>query len=653
MKQERREELVAEAKEAAFAAMNRRYKLVDDCYIDTQIDHPACGFKMIALKKFSRELKCTSVEYKEDKRMKSFNLAAKFEEWNRQERYEKLCFHPSHTPPRHFNTWTPFDAAQMAPLTIEQRNAIAHRLVRLFSHIKYLSGERPYDFMMIILWVANMLQHPETKSLCLVLLSAEGVGKSMFTRLLQKMIGKTKTLRTSSPENNVWGKFNSLMIGKFLVELAEISKANMHHQYEKVLNILEDDSFPVECKGVDGFELDSLHHFILNSNNMGACPPGRRWLLIRSSDRYAANLDCKHCTKRMIDTEGEELMCEACVELDGYHAKNYNAFDDLCAKALYEFCMRLERVPEKLTATNVRDNEATAHVKQAAKDSIDAFLEHWLHSHYPEVFNDGASGLVLMNDVEAVAPKDLHDEFIDFTSVKRDELTDLQSFQSRLGRKKLHSIVKKRMPVEGSTYRPYMYVISLRKLADELGIASDTLGRKGVLAERTELRKQLTEARRVKQLGNSPFSKHETHSKWLGREESPIIGRELTNKGLSDALQVRDWTVCISREDWKEFGITELKKDDYIKSGDKYFVCEFVAPPLRIEGVDDEIAGCEEKLRELDSTIDARLASELDEDGTAAAGNMVPSEWLTFYNDVAGRVDQFLDQLFEGGKGDS
>ena len=43
--------------------------------------------------------------------------------------------------------------------------------------------------MMIVLWVANMLQHPEAKSLCLVLMSAEGTSKSMFTRLLQKLIG--------------------------------------------------------------------------------------------------------------------------------------------------------------------------------------------------------------------------------------------------------------------------------------------------------------------------------------------------------------------------------------------------------------------------------------------------------------------------------
>ena len=161
-----------------------------------------------------------------------------------------------------------------------------------------------------------------------------------------------------------------MMIGKILVELAEISKANMHSHYEKVLNILEDDEFPVECKGVDGFMIESLHHFIINSNNMAAVPRGRRFLPIHCSDTYAANTDCRHCAKRMLDTQGEELMCEACVELGGYHAENYKAFDDLCAKAFYEFSMALPGVPAKLTSTLVRENKATAHIKEASRGTL-------------------------------------------------------------------------------------------------------------------------------------------------------------------------------------------------------------------------------------------------------------------------------------------
>lgn len=494
MKKTVREERIQDLMHRVLTKMNVRYKLVDDCYIDTQIEHPKQGFKMIALNKFRATLKCTTVEYVSGGKSKStvrFNLAAMFEDWNKQERYEKLCFHPKETPPRSFNTFTPFDAAQMEPLRKEQRNAIGHRLVRLFNHIKYLSGERPYDFMMLILWVANMLQHPEAKSLCLVLMSAEGVGKSMFTRLLQRIIGKTKTLRTSSPENNVWGRFNSPMIGKFLVELAEISKANMHHQYEKVLNILEDDEFQVECKGVDGMPLESLHHFILNSNNMAAVPPGRRFLPMYCSDRYAANVDCRHCAKRMLDTEGEELMCHACLELGDYHAENHKAFDDLCAKAFFEFSMALEGVPEKLTSTHVRENKATAHIKEASKDIIDNFLEHWVSTRFAEYFKECPDSL---EETVYIDPASLHLAYKQFVGNDK-EVLDEPSFKNRLGRKKLTGMVKKRVRIEGSTYQPHRYVVAVRKLIQELDIAGETCGAKSIVDERSELNDALEVAK--------------------------------------------------------------------------------------------------------------------------------------------------------------
>ena len=581
MKAWKRNELVQEVTEKSLRALNVRYKLVDDCYIDTQIDHPKQGFKMIALSKFRATLKCASVEYyvgaKQAKH--KFNLVSQFEEWNRQERFERLCFHPTNTPPRHFNTWTPFDAAQMVPLRPEQRGDIAHRLVRLFQHMKHLSGERPYDFMMLVLWVANMLQHPEAKSLCLVLLSAEGVGKSMFTRLLQKIIGKTKTLRTSSPENNVWGKFNALMIGKFLVELAEISKANMHHQYEKVLNILEDESFPVECKGVDGFELDSLHHFILNSNNKSAVPPGRRWLVMSCSDKYAANIDCRQCAKRMIDTNGEELMCEACVDLGGYHAENYKAFDDLCAKSLFEFCMALDDVPEKLTSTHVRENAATAHIKQAAKDSVDAFLEDWVSNEFAEYFKEGAEGLP---GIKYVPPATLHQAYRTFVEGER-EVLDLPAFQSRIGRKKITSMPKKRVRIEGSTLLPYRYVVDIRKLIAELNISGETCGKKGAYEERVELEDDLSSKQR-----HRDYLKQQLEGKLLTKEQTAML-----------------------------------------------------------QAAEAQIAGCNAKLEELKRTWDQRIAAEVVQDESVDAGNAVPKCWREFYDNIEGRVNSFLDNLFD------
>ena len=78
MKKVAREKKVEAAKTGALVAINRRYKLVKDCYVDTQVNYPLAGFEMIALCKFGKVLKCTTVEYKTNAKdeAKRFNLAS-------------------------------------------------------------------------------------------------------------------------------------------------------------------------------------------------------------------------------------------------------------------------------------------------------------------------------------------------------------------------------------------------------------------------------------------------------------------------------------------------------------------------------------------------------------------------------------------------
>ena len=42
----------------------------------------------------------------------------------------------------------------------------------------------------------------------------------------------------------------------------------------------------------------------------------------------------------------------------------------------------------KLTSTHVRENKATAHIKEASKDAIDNFLEHWVSTQVADYFKE-------------------------------------------------------------------------------------------------------------------------------------------------------------------------------------------------------------------------------------------------------------------------
>ncbi len=54
------------------------------------------------------------------------------------------------------------------------------------------------------------------------MISDEGAGKTSLIYLLAKFMGGKKVLDTNDPARDVWGNFNSLMMGAFLVNLNEL-----------------------------------------------------------------------------------------------------------------------------------------------------------------------------------------------------------------------------------------------------------------------------------------------------------------------------------------------------------------------------------------------------------------------------------------------
>ena len=67
-----------------------------------------------------------------------------------------------------------------------------------------------------------MIQFPDKKIPCIVLISNQGAGKTSLILLLKKMLGGKKVIECSDPARDVWGDFNSLMMDAFLVNLSEV-----------------------------------------------------------------------------------------------------------------------------------------------------------------------------------------------------------------------------------------------------------------------------------------------------------------------------------------------------------------------------------------------------------------------------------------------
>ena len=150
-----------------------------------------------------------------------------------------------------------------------------------------IADNDPHQFRFVLWFYAQMLQYPQYKSIWAVFIGGQGTGKSTVMQLVQEWIGRNKFLSTSSPEFNVWGRFNAIMICKYFIELSEINKSNFYNQSEKVKQILEDPLFVVEQKNVDSRMCESFHHGCVNTNSKTPVVPDRRWGPVRCSDAMA------------------------------------------------------------------------------------------------------------------------------------------------------------------------------------------------------------------------------------------------------------------------------------------------------------------------------------------------------------------------------
>ena len=231
----------------------------------------------------------TSFEFMEYKKMKvdkQGNIVAvksKFlEKWfrtNTQRHYLDTGIYP---PPKicpvdHFNMWTPF-----AMESVVEYESKPQELAFILNHIRIIAGNHQASYDFLINWIAQMIQFPAVKTLCPVLVSSEGAGKTVIiTLLLSAMLGNSKVLISSDPCRDVWGPRNGPMASAFLVNLNEIEGKDIISTKFKELNT--DPKMIIHPTGGKPYVIDSSHRFIVTTNTFDGFFK-RRTVIIRSSD---------------------------------------------------------------------------------------------------------------------------------------------------------------------------------------------------------------------------------------------------------------------------------------------------------------------------------------------------------------------------------
>ena len=87
----------------------------------------------------------------------------------------------------------------------------------------------------MMLWLSHLLKYPATKNGKLpIFISREGAGKGTLMMIIKALIGEDKYFETSQPENQVWGRFNSMMANAYFVNLNEIGKKNQMEAEDRI-----------------------------------------------------------------------------------------------------------------------------------------------------------------------------------------------------------------------------------------------------------------------------------------------------------------------------------------------------------------------------------------------------------------------------------
>lgn len=205
--------------------------------------------------------------------------------------YENMDVFPNPTlcPANCFNLWRPFEMEFVKKWTHDQEG-----LDILLNHIRIICGNDDSAYKQAMKWFAHMVQHPEHKSFMPTFISMPGAGKTSVFELLEKILGSDKCLSTSTPSTDVWGPFNGLMAGKFLVCIddPEIVDNNFH---EQIKTLILGKTLRIQRKGVDSYVEKSYVRLLGATNKengfMREEKQGRRTLTIRSSDEKIGDLE--------------------------------------------------------------------------------------------------------------------------------------------------------------------------------------------------------------------------------------------------------------------------------------------------------------------------------------------------------------------------
>jgi phage/plasmid-associated DNA primase len=268
---------------------------------------------------------------------------------------DNLC--PSYV----YNMWEKFPVQTMPAVNSAKSKA---GLDWFLNHINIMVDYNDIHANFVKMWIAQMFQYPENKSIHLIFVGLEGSGKGTFVKFFETLMGGShRCWECTDPQEDIFGKFNDMMKKAFLVILNEADKSGTYNASNKMKALITESTINIRPKGKTSFTMRSCHRFMSFSNN--ADPNHklkRRDFTMRMSD-YKIN-------DEFYFTEGN------------YYAKCLEV-----AKAIYDYFMTYPTKPN-IVESDIPKGDYDEMLKETQKEPIIEFIEEILYvnkgvKHYP------------------------------------------------------------------------------------------------------------------------------------------------------------------------------------------------------------------------------------------------------------------------------
>lgn len=207
--------------------------------------------------------------------------------------YEKIDFLPPPLicPSYVYNLFDGFSAEKLPML--EDSDDIEQLSKPILDHIFLICGKDTPIYTYFIKWLAHIIQKPGVLSRTApIIKSAQGCGKNILLDFIGDKILGEKYYYSSSRAEDFFGRFNTVLKNKLLLNLNETSGKDTFEVNEKIKCQITDITIPIEEKGLNTITIRNCGRYIFTTNNENSVkiqPKERRLFCMESSSEHKSD----------------------------------------------------------------------------------------------------------------------------------------------------------------------------------------------------------------------------------------------------------------------------------------------------------------------------------------------------------------------------